>query len=235
MRQQKVEVATQGGITEDEIVEYLRSHPDFFERHERVLLSLRVPHAGVHSSVSLVERQVAVLRDRNDQLESRLKNLIAVAKSNEVVVEKLHQLALQFLTADSTVAILERLETALREDFAADRATVVVYRGRLRQDFPAGGLAKIFDADDPALQPFATFTKSARVRCGRLRARQREVLFGIDDEALGSAAMVPLGEHCDLGFLVICNRDADYFNPAKRTDFLARLGEMVTVALDREL
>jgi uncharacterized protein YigA (DUF484 family) len=64
-----------------------------------------------------------------------------------------------------------------------------------------------------------------------LRERQKDFLFGDEGAALASAAMVPLGERAERGFLVIGNRDKDHFNPSGRTDFLERLGELVTIAL----
>jgi uncharacterized protein len=48
---------------------------------------------------------------------------------------------------------------------------------------------------------------------------------------VSSAALVPLGADASLGFLIIGSRDPDHFHPGKRMDFLARLGELLSVAL----
>lgn len=234
MSQHKVELALEEAFSEDDIAEYLKSHPDFFERHERLLLALRVPHPGSRAAISLVERQVAVLRKRNDQLEDRLVRLVSVAKQNDRLVTRIHGLALEFMRARTRDQVIERLETALREDFSADRAAVVLYSDAMGAWRPDPAFARVVARDAVDLQPFSTFIRTARTRCGRLRQRQREVLFGRDEETLGSAAMVPLGDAGALGFLVIANRNPDYFNPGKSTDFLNRLGELVAVALEEE-
>jgi uncharacterized protein YigA (DUF484 family) len=221
-------------ISEAEIESYLRSHPDFFERHGELLLTLRLPHASSAATVSLVERQVAMLRKRSDQLERRLKSLVAVAKLNDSLVAKIHALALELIRAKNASAALECIETALREDFSADRAALVLYADVPASRAATGGFVTAHSRDAEALKPFATFLRAGTTRCGALRQRQKEVLFGKDDEILGSAAMVPLGKGAKLGFLVIGNKDADYFNPAKSTDFLDRLGELIGVALDRD-
>jgi len=234
MSQHKAEVPLEDALSEDDIAEYLGSHPDFFERHEKLLLALRVPHPSSRAAISLVERQVAVLRKRNDQLEDRLKRLVAVAKQNDRLVGRIHSLALGLMRARTRDQVLERLETALREDFSADRATVVLFADAIGTWQPDPAFARAYARDSADLQPFATFMRAARTRCGRLRQRQREVLFGDDDEALGSAAMVPLGDTGRLGFLVVANRNPDHFNPGKSTDFLNRLGELVAVALEEE-
>ena len=80
MSQQKSEAALRESISEEAIAAYLLSHPDFFERHSSLLLKLRLPHQTSGLTVSLVERQVSVLRQRNSQLERQLQDLIAVAK-----------------------------------------------------------------------------------------------------------------------------------------------------------
>ena len=71
---------------ESAIADYLKSHPDFFERHPLILLSLKLPHRTGGSAVSLVERQVSVLRQRNAQLERQFKDLVAAAE--EQLAEK---------------------------------------------------------------------------------------------------------------------------------------------------
>jgi len=216
-------------VSEDSIADYLKSHPDFFERHAPLVLGLKLPHRAGGAAISLVERQVLLLRQRNAQLERQLKDLVAVAKQNDVLVEKIHQLCLKLMRAPTLVQRLERLETGLREDFAAERAVLVLF-----PDAPAEavreGFVKRASADDPDVRPFATFLRAAKPRCGPLRDRQKNI-FDRDADVVSSAALVPLGPESSLGFLIIGSRDPDHFHPGKRMDFLARLGEVLTVAI----
>jgi len=223
---------------EEAVADYLRKNPDFCERHPLLLLGRRLPHRTGGSAISLVERQVAMLRQRSTQLERQLKELIAVAKENDALVEKMHRLAVRLMTAPTPAARLEQLETALREEFLAERALLVLF-----QDGPAGGLSRDgfvrrLESTDPMLRPYATFLRSGRPRCGLLRDRQKDV-FERDADSIQSAAMVPIGAmtergHPSIGFLIIGSRDAEHFHPGKRMDFLGRLGELVTVALAEE-
>jgi hypothetical protein len=219
-------------ISEDSIADYLKRHPDFFERHGALVLSLRLPHRAGGASISLVERQVSMLRQRNAQLERQLKDLVAVAKQNDALVEKIHQLCLKLMRAPSVAERLERLETGLREDFAAERAVLVLF-----PEAPAGavrdGFVRRLGVDDPDVRPFATFLRAAKPRCGPLRDRQKNI-FERDADTVSSAAFVPLGPESRLGFLIIGSRDPDHFHPGKRMDFLARLGEVLSVALRTE-
>jgi uncharacterized protein YigA (DUF484 family) len=219
-------------FAEDTVADYLKRHPDFFERHPLLLLSLKLPHRTGGSAISLVERQVAVLRQRNSQLERQFKELVAVAKENDALVEKIHQLVLKLMQAASLPARLAVLETSLREDFAAERAVLVL--------FPSApvaaareGFVKRLALEDADVRPFAAFVRAGKPRCGPLRERQKNI-FDRDGDLVSSAAFVPLGGEASIGFLVVGSRDADHFHPGKRMDFLTRLGDLLAVALSRE-
>ena len=93
------------------------------------------------------------------------------------------------------------------------------------------GFVKVVDRDDPGLKPFASFLKSGQPRCGLLRGRQKSFAFEDNASGINSAALIPLGEDTELGFIVIGSQDPDYFNPGKGKDFLSRRGELVTVVL----
>lgn len=221
-------------FTEADVAEYLRSHPDFFERHAALLVGLKLPHPTGAGAVSLMERQVSMLRERNGELDRQFKDLLSVARQNNDLVEKIHQLSVKLMRAVEPAARLEQLENSLREDFAAESAVLVLFpsAGRAWPERP--GFVEHIDRDDPSLKPFAAFLKAARPRCGPIRDRQRELLFSRDASSIASAAMVPLGAAAELGFLVIGSRDPDHFHPGKRVDFLHRLGELVAAALDTE-
>jgi hypothetical protein len=234
MSQQKSEAIVGGAFSETDVAAYLRSHPDFFERHTPLLLRLKLPHESGTATISLVERQVSMLRQRNDDLERQLKDLVAVAKANNELVENIHKLALEFLEIDGLEAKLERLERSLRENFAAERAQLVLFTDTGRPRIERRGFVRPFDREDEALKPFATFLRAGRPRCGSMRDRQKELLFERDADSIASAAMVPIGEGARLGFLVIGSVDEDQFHPGKRVDFLARLGELIATALESE-
>jgi len=232
MSQQKSGAATTPGdeFPESAIADYLKSHPDFFERHPLILLSIKLPHRTGGSAVSLVERQVSMLRQRNAQLERQFKDLVAVAKSNDALVEKIHQLGLKLMRAADQPARLERLETGLREDFGAERAVLVLFSDKAPAAADRPGFVRRLASDDADVKPFATFLRAAKPRCGPLRDRQK-LVFGLEADSMSSAALVPLGTDAGLGFLIIGSRDPDHFHPGKRMDFLARLGELLSVAL----
>jgi uncharacterized protein YigA (DUF484 family) len=231
MTQQKTEAVFEETFSDDDIAEYLRRHPDFFDRHAGLLMALEVAHEPGGAAISLVERQVAVLRQRGQELECQLNDLVAVARLNDALVGKIHRLSTRLMKASGFAARVETLETCLREDFRAERAAVVLFSPPQDETLAGKGFLKVVKRNDAGLKPFNSFLKSARPRCGLIRGRQKAFLFTDNAGEISSAALVPLGTHAELGFLVIGSRDPDYFNPGKEMDFLAQLGELVSVAL----
>lgn len=231
MSQSERQAVADEGFTESDVATYIRSHPDFFERHLPLLRSIKLPHESGSSTVSLVERQVSVLRQRNDELEKQLTELFDVAKANNQLVDHIHKLAIAFVKNQGIEARLEILENALREDFGAERAVLLLFSGESQPAIARPGFVKSIDRDDDTLKAFSTFLKSSRARCGPLRDKQKELLFEREADSINSAAMVPIGEGAKYGFLTVGSRDANQFHPGQRVDFLGRLGELVEIAL----
>lgn len=214
------------------IAQYLAEHPDFFARHHGLLERLKLPHVTGGQTVSLVERQVSVLQEKNRSLDRRLHELVEVARSNTTLSEKVHTLAIRLLAAADTGSVLGALESGLREDFGASQAVVVLFHNTSEiVQRTATRFLRWIDRADPELKPFATFIQQARPRCGRIRDVQRDFLFPGDAEGIASVALVPLGSACDIGILAIGSRDSSRFNPTMSTDFLARIGELAGAAL----
>ena len=231
MSQAKGQVIDADDFSESDVASYLRRHPDFFERHLPLLRGLRIPHQSGSSTVSLVERQVSVLRQRNDELERQLTELVDVAKANNRLVDNIHELAVTFLRVQGVEERLEALENALREDFGAERAVLLVFQDQTRPEVTRPGFVKVVNRDDESLKSFSTFLRSARPRCGPLRDKQKELLFDRDADSIASAAMVPIGEGGQVGFLTVGSKDANQYHSGQSVDFLARLGELVEIAL----
>ena len=220
-------------LSEQAVHDYLAAHPDFFERHASLLRTLNLPHAS-GDAVSLIERQVSILRQKDLKLERQLKELIQVARDNDVLVAKIHALALQLIVATDLGKTITAVEAALRSGFGADQAVLVLFGNvDLFDDIDAGRFFRVMRREDEGLGPFSTFLEGGKARCGRIRDSQREFLFHQDANDIGSAALVPLGDGAEIGFIAIGSNDSDHFHPGMSIDFLTRLGDLIAAALKR--
>ena len=79
-------------LSEREVVAYLKAHTDFLSRHPDLLETIELRHkAG--SAVSLIEKQVDMLRAKNQRLEDRMQRLVDTARDNERRTQNIQRLA----------------------------------------------------------------------------------------------------------------------------------------------
>jgi uncharacterized protein YigA (DUF484 family) len=214
-------------MDEEHIAAYLQHHPDFFERHLTLLVRLRVPHVRSGSTVSLVERQISVLREKHAAMERKLTDLVRAGRANDLLADKVHRLARRLMGARSHAEAIAHVETSLREDFDAQHS-VLLLTGE-HPDLAAHRLVRTLRAAD--MKAFDTLLASGKPRCGQPREAQRELLFGAQAKDIGSVALLPLGTRGSLGLLALGSPDRDRFHPGMGTEFLARMADFVADAL----
>src|SRR6202034_1088503 len=87
--------------------------------------------------------------------------------------------------------------------------------------------------DDPAFRSFEGLFAAGKPRCGQIRDTQLQFLFGLEAPNIGSVALIPLGGQTPAGLLALGSVDRDRFHPGMSTEFLWRMGELITDALGR--
>jgi len=218
-------------LADDDIASWLRANPDFFKRNAELLATLRLPHDS-GGAVSLIERQIEVLRDKNHSADSRLSELVGIARANEALTAKIHQFTRRLMRAPTRRAILTQIERGCREEFDTTQTVLLLFStgsdtGDLRFVRPVA-------SNDPNLAGFEGLLSSGRPRCGQIRDSQRDFIFGPDSGSVGSVALVPLLGDAPLGLLVLGSLNRERFHPGMSTDFLALLGELISDALARD-
>ena len=219
-------------LEEKAVADYLRDNPEFFHNNTSLLATLQIPHA-VGPAVSLVEHQVRVLRDQNSQLKRKLMDLVHVARDNNRLNERMHQLTLGLINAHSLEALLDTLRENLLGEFKADTVTMRLAGMQEAQARECG--VEIFDQESGEMTHFESFLKSSRPLCGRFKPEQLQYLFGDQAQAIESVALIPLGNKARLGLLAIGSREASRFHPGMGTLFLTHLGELTGLLLSGHL
>lgn len=214
---------------EEAIAEYLRSHPDFFNRHLSLLENLRIPHL-CGSAVSLLERQLWRLREDNGELRERLRELVCVARDNESLAQRMQALMLGLIEARDFSAIMIALQTVLRDDFNADFTVLKLVAEPLITETEQECAACWSFTDAAELTALQSMLGSRNAFCGRLTQEQSRCLFD-DPRQVGSVALVPLHGGGWWGLLAVGSRDEERFFPGMGTLFLSRIGELLSHAL----
>ena len=218
-------------LSADAVADYLRAHPDFFERHPAVLEGLSLPH-GSGSAVSLVERQVSILRDRNIDMRARLGTLVTNARVNDGLFEHTRALILDALDAHTLAALLKVIRSHLLEQFELESMSLVLF---IPADAQAAEVADIrFDALEAAQAAIGNLLRNQQTVLGMLRPTETAYLFPSRTPAPASAAVAPLVHNAKLyGVLAIGSADSQRFTGDMGTLFVRHVAEVLARLLSR--
>lgn len=213
----------------DSVLTFLTRNPDFFNQHSDVLPRLAIPH-HTGDAISLIEKQVSVLRNKCCTLENSLRDLINVARENEQLHLRLHRLIQDIITASSINDVVSLTRDNMLANFNADDVRVVLISSK-EQAEPGTDYMYLAE-NDPGLALFNDIFKKRDTRCGELSDAQRELVFGTGSSPVASAAVVPLYHNRKLGFMVLTSKDETRFALGKGVMFLNQLGEVLSRRVD---
>lgn len=216
------------GADEAQVVAFLRADPQLLTRHPQLLESLELAHAA-GSAVSLIERQVELLRGKNARLESRLERLVETARDNEVRAEKVLRLAHTMIRSPSLAAIAAGLKASMREDFDIDDVFLGL-NGSMFKRHDIDGVTPV-DANGPIARAYDNFIRTRLIECGPITPERAALLFPKAEVPIASAAIVPLEKEKYLGLIALGSRDPERFQPRQGKIFLEMAAELVAAAV----
>ena len=221
------EAATAEGakpIKEEDVVSYLQQHPDFFVNNSALLTELSLPHPDTGSAISLIERQVGMMREEMVRTERQLKALHHTAQNNEQLFKQLQHLIVLLIQSDSLEQSIGYLRSALLDDFHADSVVILLYDSELKHP-------DSIDPADPSLKSLKTVIDKSNCFCGRLTDEQKMTLFGEGGSEISSAVVIPLpgtNHNNDiLGLVAIGSVDPGRYSPDMGTVFINHLGAII--------
>lgn len=227
MSQLKEEIAVEK-LTEQQVIDYLIEHPDFFDENSVLLSDMTIRHAP-GGAVSLIEHQVKVLREKNQHFEEKLHEMVDAVHENQRLNMSLHRLACNLMSADGLDDILGVIDDELRHKLSTDFLTVRLFS---EDDESLEQRPERFLAVNEATQRmFKKQLEDKKIQCGRIDDAQLIQLFGDDAEAIGSAAVVPLANTSTFGVLAVASGNEQHYHPGMGVDFLQQLSDLISAAL----
>jgi hypothetical protein len=214
-------------MTAEEVAQFFRTHPQFFDQHPELLETIYVPHPYGGRAIPLSERQILSLRDRVKLLEGKLSELLKFGEDNDAIGEKVHRLAVGLVAARDFAAASQALQFHLREDFAVPHVALRLW-GR---ELPAGA-AEGAPVDEALRVQVEAMGGPA---CGPAGGSPFLEWFGDAREHVRSVALVPLGAATHYGLLAMGSEDAQRFYAEMGTLYLRRIGELAAAALAARL
>lgn len=223
----------EGALDDEQVREYLKSHSDFLQRHPDMLDHLHVSHAS-GSAVSLVEKQVSVLRERNMEMRHRLNALTANARDNDALYERTRKLVLKLLEAKDLDTLNQAFMQSMREDFDVEHAALILFGNP--EDSSAD--TRFENAEKVKLE-IGSLLKGRKPLCGALRQEELGFLFPAAGSPAstfpdaGSAAVMPLTGIDKVGLVAVGSADANRYHAGMGTLFLQHIAEVLVRLLDR--
>ncbi len=221
------EMSVKEGLTAMEVASYLRRHTGFLGEFPDLAITLVVPREQ-GSTTSLASYQLEVLRDKNQELNRRLHELIETATDNEQLVVRVHSLTVALMRERTLADTVRRVVAGLTEDFHTELVRLALFRAA--DDVPKADWLIAAPKDAPSWNVFAEFLQRTEPLCGRLQPEKLEALFGAEAGEVKSAVLVPID---NVGMLAIGSTDANRFHPGMGTVFLKLIAEAIAAAVDR--
>jgi uncharacterized protein YigA (DUF484 family) len=209
------------------VADYLQQNPVFFEEYADVVAEIFVPHPHGGHAIPIAERQIITLREKNAELEERLRELIRYGSENDVIGEKLHRSTLALFAAPDLETTLSVLYHSLHEDFAVPHVAT-----RLWGKVPEQSYLPELAATSLEVHEYAD--KLAGPYTGPAAPFETRDWFEAS-ETCQSYAFLPLRTAYTFGLLGFASEDPERFHPGMGTTYLTRLAELTSVATARYL
>lgn len=211
----------------NDVALFLKEHPKFFEDYADVIAEIFVPHPHGGHAIPIAERQIVTLREKNNELESRLQEMMRFGGENDRIGERLHRSTLALIAAPDLETTLAVLYHSLKEDFAVPQVAARLWGKVPEQSYLpelAAASAEIRGYADALGTPY----------CGPDAAFETHDWFD-SGAGLASYAFLPLRTSQTFGLLALASPDPARFHPGMGTTYLMRLAELASVATARFL
>lgn len=193
----------------DDVASYLTEHPDFFEQHLELLTEINLPHPHGGRTVSLAERQLVALREREKALQHKLRELLDFAKENDALQLKVHQFNCALFGPHDRATLQSLVAHNLNEIFAVPHVALHLWKD-----------------EPPSAEVLAFADAHALPVCAHHAIADTQSWFGEASTHLRSFAYLPLRANGQtIGLLVLGSEDKERFYPEMGTVFLQRIAE----------
>jgi len=110
---------TEKSIDPKKVEEFLLLNPEFLSDNSHILNSLEIVHE-TGGAVSLIQKQVEILRKNYESTSGNLLQLLEIASANEDIFEKTKKLILNLIVCKNLTEIVSVTEETFSKEFQSD-------------------------------------------------------------------------------------------------------------------
>ena len=214
-------------LSEDLVLDYLESNPDFFNRNEEALSRVVLQHNS-GDAASIIERQIKTLRNRNQKIDTQVSEMISLAKLNEEIFSKIRALCTSMIDIETWQQLNESLATHFLTNFKADYILC-----NIEESSSTLSLDHIKFEEIRIGESFKTGTEPL---CLQLREEEMHDLFGSihkKGQRTESVLIIPFGSRDRKGFLSVGSKDPLRFNSNMETMFATFISSLLSRVVHR--
>lgn len=199
----------------EDVAQYLLHNPEFFEEHVEMLAQINLPHPHGGRTISLSERQMLALREKNKALEKKLHELLEFAKENDALQHKVHEFTSSLFAARDLDTLQEMIPHLLRDIFSVPHAVL-----------------RLWQIQPPSMELLMFADAQMHPVCVHQAVHDTADWFGESATQLHSYAYLPLhAGSVSIGMLILASEDQQRFYPEMGTVFLQRISDAAGSAL----
>ena len=211
-------------LTDADVIQYLQDNPDFFIAKDELLSKLRIPHNSGQAT-SLIERQLAVYRERNVELRQRLSDLLENARRNDNLFSKTKRLIVTLINANNWIDIEAALDDSLRQDFNVDHWSLLYFTDK-QLEHP---LRSISNKDKQ--REIHRLFKGRRAFCGQLSDETMDLLLNEEHSDAESIAAAQIRNGQQTGVICVASNDPKFYRNNMDTLFLDYIADVLGLIL----
>ncbi|MCS5548128.1 MAG: DUF484 family protein [SAR86 cluster bacterium] len=208
-----------------EVADYLILNPNFFKENPEVLNSIEIVHDS-GAAVSLIQRQVELLRTDYNSTTDKLMELLANAKNNDDIFILTKKLILDLIDASNIEEITALLEKRFKKDFGADESRLMFFT-ESNKNIPKGRIKNPVESADR----LAGLMKPGESFYGEVKQDITQFIFN-DETAIKEVALIPLTSNTLKGMIALGSVHQGKYTENKDTLFLDFVAEVVSGLID---
>tara|TARA_B100000809_G_scaffold72047_1_gene69705 strand:- start:5181 stop:5855 length:675 start_codon:yes stop_codon:yes gene_type:complete len=212
-------------VSNKEIAEYLILNPNFFKENPEVLNSIEIIHES-GAAVSLIQKQVELLRSNYNSTTDKLMELLGIAKNNEDIFILTKELILSLINASSIEEIVALIEKSFVADFGAKKSKVLFFT-ESSKNLPKGRVKNPAEARNI----LGNLLKPGKIFCGEVNKKVAKFIFN-QKTGVKEMALVPLNSSSLLGLIALGSDQPGKYSDNKDTLFLDFIAEVVSKLID---
>ncbi|MFB3090529.1 MAG: DUF484 family protein [Gammaproteobacteria bacterium] len=217
----------------EDIIKYLRNHPDFFVEHTDILSELNLPHdtgnvASPTNVASLIEYQIAQLRFENASLNNNLEKSEEDVLHQRELVNNVHDLSIQLMQVDSLETLNDLLSKSLKRFYKAEQFLFLIFQKPVACKDSSN--IRFLEANSKLAFMFTELYHHNKPLCDSLQTEHIEALFQAETESIHSTALIPVQQSAWHGLFVLGSKVQDQYSHGFKIDLL-RYITMISAAL----